>query len=163
EMVSLSDGTLEDESYEYAFTGGSITPAVAASDGGKTLVKDTDYILSGDTSKTAYGDYTLSVEGRGNYTGTVEVKWNITDPNAPAATISLSTNQWNTFWNAVTVGYFFKETQSVTVSGTDGENESGVEDVFYYTTETPVDDPAKLSGVEWTEISNGGSFSIEPN
>lgn len=163
EMVSLSDGTLEDESYEYAFTGGSITPAVAASDGGKTLVKDTDYILSGDTSKTAYGDYTLSVEGRGNYTGTVEVKWNITDPNAPAATISLSTNQWNTFWNAVTFGYFFKETQSVTVSGTDGENESGVEDVFYYTTETPVDDPAKLSGVEWTEIRNGGSFSIEPN
>lgn len=163
EMVSLSGGTLEDESYEYAFTGGSITPAVAASDGGKTLVKDTDYILSGDTSKTAYGDYTLSVEGRGNYTGTVEVKWNITDPNAPAATISLSTNQWNTFWNAVTFGYVFKETQSVTVSGTDGENESGVEDVFYYTTETPVDDPAKLSGVEWTEISNGGSFSIEPN
>lgn len=163
EMVSLSGGTLQGDSYEYAFTKGSITPAATVADSGKTLVKDTDYILSGDTTQTAYGDYTLTVEGQGNYTGTVEVKWNITDPNAPAATISIGTNQWNTFLNAVTFGHFFKKTQSVTISGTDGENESGVKDVFYYTTEAPVDDPAKLSGVEWTEINNNGSFSIELN
>lgn len=163
EMVSLSGGVLEDESYKYAFTGGSVTPAVAVADSGKALVNETDYTLSGDTSETAYGDYTLTVEGCGNYTGTVEMKWNITDPNAPAATISIGTNHWNTFWNKVTFGHFFKETQRVTVSGTDGENESGVEDVFYYTAEAPVDDPDKLSGVEWTEINNNGSFSIEPN
>lgn len=162
-MVSLSGGTLQGDSYEYAFTKGSITPAATVADSGKTLVKDTDYSLSGDTTQTAYGDYTITVEGRGNYTGTVEVKWNITDPNAPAATISIGTNQWNTFWNTVTFGHFFKKTQSVTVSGTDGENESGVKDVSYYTTEAPVDDPAELSGVEWTEINNNGSFSIEPN
>ena len=163
EMVSLSGGTLKDDSYEYEFTKGSITPDVDVADSGKNLVKETDYILSGDTTETAYGNYTLTVEGRGNYTGTVDVKWNITDPNAPAATISIDTNQWNTFWNTVTFGHFFKETQKVTVSGTDGENESGVKDVFYYMTEAPVDDPAELSGVEWTKIDNNGSFSIEPN
>lgn len=162
-MISLSGGVLKDESYEYAFTGESITPVVTVVDEEKSLTAERDYILSGDTSKTAYGDYILSVKGQGNYTGTVEMKWNITDPNAPAATISLGTNQWNTFWNAVTFGYFFKETQSVTVSGTDGADESGVKDVFYYTTETPVDDPSKLSGVEWTKIDNNGSFNIEPN
>lgn len=163
EMVSLSGGIPQGESYEYAFTKESITPAVAVTDGGKALVADTDYILSGDTSQIAYGDYTLTVEGQGNYTGTVEVKWNITDPNAPAAAISVGANRWNSFLNAVTFGLFFKETQSVTVSGTDGENESGVKDVFYYTTEDPVDDIDELSGVEWTKIDNNGSFSIEPN
>lgn len=163
EMVSLSGGIPQGESYEYAFTKESITPAVAVTDGGKALVADTDYILSGDTSQTAYGDYTLTVEGQGNYTGTVEVKWNITDPNAPTAAISIGENRWNSFLNAVTFGLFFKETQSVKVSGTDGENESGVKDVFYYTTEDPVDDIDELSGVEWTKIDNNGSFSIEPN
>lgn len=163
EMVSLSGGTLKDDSYEYEFTKGSITPVINVADSGKNLMNETDYILSGDTTETAYGNYTLTVEGRGNYTGTVDVKWNITDPNAPAATISIDTNQWNTFWNTVTFGHFFKETQKVTVSGTDGENESGVKDVFYYMTETPVVDPAELAGVEWTEIDNNGSFSIEPN
>lgn len=163
EMVSLSGGIPQGESYEYAFTKESITPAVAVTDDGKALVADTDYILSGDTSQIAYGDYTLTVEGQGNYTGTVEVKWNITDPNAPAAAISVGANRWNSFLNAVTFGLFFKETQSVTVSGTDGENESGVKDVFYYTTEDPVDDIDELSGVEWTKIDNNGSFSIEPN
>ena len=136
EMVSLSGGTLKDDSYEYEFTKGSITPVVNVADSGKNLMNETDYILSGDTTETAYGNYTLTVEGRGNYTGTVDVKWNITDPNAPAATISIGTNHWNTFWNTVTFGHFFKETQKVTVSGTDGENESGVKDVFYYMTET---------------------------
>lgn len=163
EMVSLSGGTLKGDSYEYKFTKENITPAVDVADSGKNLVKETDYILSGDTTETAYGNYTLIVNGQGNYTGTVDVKWNITDPNAPAATISIDTNQWNTFWNTVTFGHFFKDTQKVTVSGTDGENESGVKDVFYYMTETPVVDPAELSGVEWTEIDNNGSFSIEPN
>lgn len=163
EMVSLSGGTLKGDSYEYEFTKGSITPDVDVADSGENLVKETDYILSGDTTETAYGNYTLTVEGRGNYTGTVDVKWNITDPNAPAATISIGTNHWNTFWNTVTFGHFFKETQKVTVSGTDGGNESGVKDVFYYMTEAPVDDPAELSGVEWTEIDNNNSFSIEPN
>ena len=45
---------------------------------GKTLVKDTDYtVVSGNTA-TAVGDYTLTLEGAGDYTGTKTAEWHVT-------------------------------------------------------------------------------------
>lgn len=161
DMVTISGGTFNGESYEYAFTNNSISPTVVVEDG--DILKSGDYTLSGDTEKTAYGQYTISVEGKENYTGKVYVKWNITDPNAPYATITVGDNSWNKFWNKVTFGLFFKETKQVTISGSDGENESGIDKVFYYTSETPVETADELVDVQWTEIKNNGSFNIEPN
>lgn len=161
DMVSLSGGTLKGESYEYAFTNNRISPAVIVKDGNR--LTSGDYTISGDTEKTAYGQYMISVEGTNNYTGKVEVKWNITDPCAPSATITVGDNSWNKFWNTVTFGLFFKETKRITISGVDGENESGVDTVLYYTSETPAKTVDELVDVQWTEIENNGSFNIEPN
>ena len=53
-------------------------PAVTTKDGKKTLVKGTDYTLSysGDTKNV--GEVTVTVTGQGNYSGKVQIKYQIT-------------------------------------------------------------------------------------
>ena len=64
----------------YTYNGTTITPAVRVSDKDKELVKDTDYTLGGDISGTAVkSDYRMTVTGKGNYKGTVDVSWEITE------------------------------------------------------------------------------------
>lgn len=149
----------------YTITGSEVSPQVTVRDnlGILEMGEDKDYILTGEISEIAYGTYEIVVTGKGNYTGTVTVTWSITDPNAPAGTISIKTNRWNTFLNTITFGHFFKETQNVTVTAADGENESGVDKLYYYVAQTPFTNMTDLNGVTWKEISNGGSFNINPN
>lgn len=160
DMISLDavDG-------KYALKNAPITPVVTVKDGSNTLVhgETGDYILSGDTEKTAYGTYTITVTGTGNYTGSQNVSWYITEKNAPTGEIILQENRWNSFLNDITFGLFFKNTQQVTVNATDGVNESGVDQVFYYVSDTNFSNSDSLAGAKWTEISNGGSFNINPN
>lgn len=64
------------------YTGSAQSPTVTVKDGDKTLTVNTDYTLSGDTSKTNAGNYSISVTGTGNYTGTISNKtWSITKAN----------------------------------------------------------------------------------
>ena len=44
---------------------------------GKLLEKDVDYVLSGDTAAKDVGKYTIIVKGIGDYTGTVEISYEI--------------------------------------------------------------------------------------
>ncbi|MFR1477814.1 MAG: hypothetical protein ACLSB9_20095 [Hydrogeniiclostridium mannosilyticum] len=60
------------------FNGGVKTPDIAVRDGDKTLVPGMDYTVSGDTSATGAGTYTIAVQGTGNYTGTAEKTWTVT-------------------------------------------------------------------------------------
>lgn len=159
DMISLDavDG-------KYALKNAPITPVVTVKDGSNTLVhgETGDYILSGDAEKTAYGTYTITVTGKGNYTGSQNVSWYITETNAPTGEITIKDNKWSSFLNNVTLGHFFKNTQTVTVTAQDGENESGVEQVSYYVSQTSYTSSSALGDVSWTVIRNGGSFSIDP-
>ena len=80
--ASIADTTvtIPDETY---YTGNKITPEVSVALGGKTLTANTDYTLSGDTSKTDAGTYTITVIGKGNYTG-----------STPAATWTIKANAY---------------------------------------------------------------------
>lgn len=60
------------------YTGKIITPSIRVIDGENELGIDVDYVLSGDLSVRAAGSYKAVVEGKGNYTGTVEVSYKIT-------------------------------------------------------------------------------------
>ena len=160
DMISLND---TDSIYD--FTNSAITPVVTVKDGEVVLTggETGDYVLAGDLTGTAYGSYEITVSGKGNYTGTPKVVWNITDPNAPTGEIVLKENKWNSFLNDITFGLFFKNTQQVTVNATDGENESGVDKVYYCVSDTLLTDFSSLDSATWKEISNGGSFNINPN
>lgn len=168
DMISL-DSNVSEKNNTYLFTGNEITPRVTVSDGTDKLLaagEDKDYVLSGDTKATKYGEHTLKVEGKNNYTGTIIVTWNIDEDKAPTGTIAVGKNSWNSFWNTVTFGHFFKKTATVTVSAADGENESGVDKVYYVVSDDVYSNEADVAAIDadkWTEIENGGSFDIEPN
>ena len=67
--------TLSPASYDY--TGSTITPDPVVKDGATTLVKGTDYTVS--YSKNTYvGTATLTINGKGNYTGTKDANFTIT-------------------------------------------------------------------------------------
>ncbi len=156
----------------YPYSGSEITPIVTVRDEAITtgqeaalLVQDTDYTLGGTIGAKNYGTYSLSVNGTGNYTGNVELTWYITDPGDPFGSITIADNSWTKFWNTLTFGLFFNKTKDVTITGEDGEGESGLKDIHYYVSEKELTE-AEVSGIpesEWTEIASGGTFSIDPD
>ena len=167
---------LDSSDNSYVFNGKDITPTVTVSDdqGGENFITGNDYEISGETSKLAYGTYTITVTGQNNYTGAVDVTWNITDPNAPTGMIEIDDSKWPKLLKTITFGLFFNETKTVTITGVDGENESGIGSISYHTAESPLvgEDMTYekmlevLNGTEWKElvIKDGqGSFDIDPD
>ena len=53
-------------------------PAVTTKDGKTTLVKETDYTLSYSEDTKNVGEVTVTVTGKGNYSGKVQIKYHIT-------------------------------------------------------------------------------------
>lgn len=150
----------------YPYTGNDITPDVTVKDGENTLSKGTEYTLSGNTSAIdVKNDYMVTMTGTGNYTGSVDVTYKITDSQAPTGTIKVSTNEWKELVNSLSFGIFYKERQTVTITAAD--EGSGVDSVSYFITSRQEDmDNAKLSALpdsKWTKIKNGGSFTINPD
>ena len=41
------------------------------------MAEDTDYVLSGDTAADKAGTYFITIEGKGNYTGSLETSWEL--------------------------------------------------------------------------------------
>ena len=74
--ISSMTVTLSDTSLEY--NGSARTVNVTVKDGTTTLIKDTHYTVTGVTSSTNVGSYTVTVTGKGNYTDSVGRTWKIT-------------------------------------------------------------------------------------
>lgn len=109
---------------------------------------------------------TITLDNDGKYTK-VNVTENLTvtvegvaDITAPTAEITLGKNKWNEFFNTITFGLFFKETQTVTITATDMG--SGVEKIYYYlsTTELTEEQVKALPDSDWTEYT--GAFRLNP-
>ena len=58
-----------------------VHPEAVVTDGSTTLTKDVDYVLHWDEERAAEGDYTLTVAGIGNYTGSATVGYMVRDPS----------------------------------------------------------------------------------
>ena len=58
------------------YTGSALEPSVTVKDGGKALVKDVDYAATYENN-TAAGTATVTITGKGNYTGETEVTFEI--------------------------------------------------------------------------------------
>ena len=149
------------ENSEYSFDNNLKTPTIKVkrqySYDDNYLTENTDYILSGTTSATACGTYTITVEGTGNYTGTREVTWRIVDHNPPTGEISIGNNKWTK--GDSTAASFFKDEQTVTITAHENEGESGVAAIYYSISDSFQSDPENMT---WQQLT-GGNITIEPN
>ena len=80
EMILLSSENL-------IYTGSIIKPTVTVKDGSKTLTENTDYTLTNDGGKEV-GTYSLTITGKGNYTGTASRTFNIITKGASVFNVS---------------------------------------------------------------------------
>lgn len=154
--------TLDGEDNTYMFNSRNMIKPVVTVKDGETALTNNDFEVSGEVEKTDYGTYTLNVVGKGNYQGTVPVQWSINENKAPTGTIKIGNNTINKVLNSLTFGYFFKETKAVTITGSDGEGESGVKEVSYYLA-NDILSIEQLENVTWIKIDNGKTFNINPN
>jgi len=102
-----------DESYFY--TGSEIEPEPAVELDGKTLVKDTDYTVT-YTANTEAGTATVTVEGCTNYTGSVEVNFEIVN----AVLIGFTVNTENATKNYTALEVFDVASVTATAQYSDG-------------------------------------------
>ncbi|GHV16582.1 hypothetical protein FACS189425_01150 [Clostridia bacterium] len=83
---------------------------------------------------------------------------NPTDTTPPTGTITIKSNGFVSFLNTITFGLFFKNSVSVTITGADAD--SGVKTVEYLQSTTNYDSAAAMSGLTWTTATNGETFNI---
>jgi len=74
----------------------------------------------------------------------------VEDVTPPKAVITLKDN-WNKFWNGITFGTFFNETQTFTVKAED--KESGVDKVYYYLADKELSESEVAALTQWTEYT----------
>lgn len=129
-QFALADGYSKTDNFAVKVNGEAVT-----------LNNDGSYTISGITTNT-----TVTVEG-------------VADTTAPTGEITVGTDKWREFLNNITFGWFFKDTQSVTVTATDPG--SGVNKIYYYLA-AGAKTEAELTAFEgWTEYTAG--FNIAPN
>lgn len=75
--------------------------------GGKTLTEGTDYTLSGNTGKDA-GNYTLTVTGKGNYTGKTSKAWSIAKAELTITGVDVQSKTYDGTTAATVTGVSFK-------------------------------------------------------
>ncbi|MCM1569677.1 MAG: hypothetical protein NC081_09565 [Roseburia sp.] len=59
------------------YSGKNQTAGIVVKDGSKTLKKGTDYTVSGTTKAKKAGKYTITIKGKGNYSGTKKITFTI--------------------------------------------------------------------------------------
>ena len=140
-----------------------IAPYLSVKDENQGLTKGTHYDLAGAVSASAIGAYTVEVRGKGNYTGTVNVTYKITDSTPPQGKITLDDG---TEWIGLTTYRYnrtYTEKQTVTITA---EDESGIASIEYFLTSriTEVLNETALAALpdsKWTAIANGGTFTLD--
>ncbi|MCR5667380.1 MAG: hypothetical protein K6G01_11210 [Eubacterium sp.] len=96
--ISEATVTLDDDFHIY--TGEAIKPQVTVVDGSMTLVQDTDYTVA-YSDNVEVGEATVTVTGKGNYTGTATTTYTISDNNLSGAVITTSDAGYNYTGEAV--------------------------------------------------------------
>ena len=105
----------------YTYDGKAKTPAVTVKNGSTTLVKDTDYTVS-YLNNTAVGTATVTVTGKGNYSGSRSLNFTISEPAAislTGCTASLGTSSYTYDGAAKQPSVTVKYGSSTLVKGTD--------------------------------------------
>ncbi|MGV8083942.1 MAG: hypothetical protein AB2L09_09975 [Coriobacteriia bacterium] len=101
---------------DQAYTGSAITPEVTVKDGSTTFVKDTDYTVA-YADNVNVGTATVTLTGKGNYTGTKTVTFSIKQ-NIASTTVDAIPDQTRT-GSAITPAVTVKDGDTTLVKDTD--------------------------------------------
>ena len=139
--VTVTSGTLDNGSTTGNFNkGATVTVKADSTPSGYKFAgwtgTDGLTLLDGTTSTSETIKFTMPEEAV-NITATYK------DIAAPSATIHVKTNTWNSILNKITFGHFFKNTQDVTITGTD--NESGVDKIEYILSEKELSEVIQIN------------------
>ena len=102
---------------DQTYTGSALTPAITVKDGNKTLTNGTDYTVSYCDNKSV-GTATVTITGKGNYTGTKTATFKIVAKNISGFAVSDIADQTYT-GSAITPAVTVKEGNITLVNGTD--------------------------------------------
>ncbi len=98
------------------YTGAEQTQTFTVKDGSKDLTEGTDYTVQGTTNKaTAAGEYTLTIEGKGNYTGTKGAQFTVAK-KAITPTVAV-TSTYSYTGSAITPTYTVKDGETALTTG----------------------------------------------
>ncbi len=86
---SIADAAVKLAKASYSYTGSAIKPAVTITAGGQKLALGTDYTMS-YSSNTAVGTATVTVTGKGGFTGSKSVTFKIEAASLSGAEVSVS-------------------------------------------------------------------------
>ena len=127
---------------------GEQSPTVTVNDGTSTLVEGTDYEVTENT-QTVVGEYTVKVEGKNNYTGTVtKGTWSIEKADLEVGGVTLYRPD----------GWVYGETSSEKPR-LDGWTEKDGTSVHYYYQKLNDDNQTWGAYEEWTDSTNTASFA----
>ena len=119
---SIADATVTFTDLTY--NGSEQTTDITVKLGEKTLTKVVDYTVTGDLKGTNAGEYTVTVNGTGNYTGTKEATFTIDKADLSGATITLNSTA-NMDYDGT------PKTTSIAVAFDDNSKMKPTEDVDY--------------------------------
>ena len=89
---------------------------------GEYLDEGEDYELQGDVTGTTAKSYSLTIKGKGNYTGEKTITWYIKDLTPPTGEIKINeTNKWSSFidTNSILFDLFYPVEQTITITAQD--------------------------------------------
>ena len=136
DVRDLTKGSIENLAFNQKYTGLAITPTFTVKNvGGGVLTEGTDYEVSYTPSPVqALGDYTLTVTGKGTYSGSISATFKVIEMLSGKGTADEpytigSTADWDKFVSIVNGGYnyqgeFVKLTNDITVSTMAGNSEA---------------------------------------
>ena len=93
--------TMIGEIAEQTYTGSPLTPAVVVTDGDATLTEETDYTVE-YTNNTETGEATVTITGKGNYTGTASTTFTIV---ANKTTLDAAITDAAAYYESITADY----------------------------------------------------------
>jgi len=147
EKANIANVEIEmDTAWDY--NGAPITPEMTLSWNSYALVEDTDYTLS-YSNNTLAGTATITITGNGNFAGTKEVTFTITDTTAPKIRMDIEGNIFTDILDVITLGHFYKDGVDVKVTA-DGTG-SAVAKVEYMISKESYAN-ASLPTAGWTTV-----------
>ena len=106
---SIANATVTLTPESFTFNGGNQKPEVTVKDGETDLVLDTDYTLTNEGG-TNVGEYTVTVTGKGNYTGEVSKTYSIT-----AGTMEVTAEGYTGTYDGKAYGITVKAPEGATI------------------------------------------------
>lgn len=115
---SISSTTVTLGTTSYTYDGAAKKPSVTVKDGTKTLTGGTDYTVF-YSNNTNVGTATVTITGKGNYSGTVSKTFKINAKSISSTTVALSTTSYTYDGTAKKPSVTVKDGTKTLTSGTD--------------------------------------------